>query len=425
VRAVRGDFFQVYLPGILVVVAAFVVAFQFVAPPPPDHFRIASGSKEGAYNLVGKEYATILSEQGITLEVLETSGSVENLELLQNGTADVAFVQGGVGVPSALPDLVGLASLYYEPLWIFARDGEETLVHGSLEGRVLAIGGAGSGTQALVRDLLQASGREDSVTLSEIGGVAAANALRADEVDYAFFVAGTRSPIVRELLQDPENALVNLQRSEAYARQFRFLSPLLLPEGALDLGRNLPRRDVHLIAPAATLVARDDLHPALIGLLLEAATRIHENGDVLAPPGTFPSNLLVEFPLSDDAKRFLKRGPSFFQRYLPFWIATSVDRLWVLAIPLLTILFPLLRIAPPVYRWRVRRKIYRWYRDLRGIEERLRDAGDAAARNALLHELERLQAEVGRIDTPLAHTEHLYHLRMHIRFIKDLFSKSD
>jgi len=419
----RGDFFQVYLPGILVVVAAFVIAFQFVAPPPPDHFRIASGSQAGAYNLVAREYAAALAEQGITLEVLETSGSVENLDLLQSGAADVAFVQGGVGVPAALPDLVGLASLYYEPLWIFARNGEETLGHGSLESRTLAIGGAGSGTQALVRELLQATGLQDSVTLSEIGGVAAAEALRAGEVDYAFFVAGTRSPVVRELLQDQEIALVDLQRTEAYARQFRHLSPLLLPEGALDLARNLPRRDVRLIAPAATLVASDDLHPALVGLLLEAATGIHETGDVLAAPGTFPSGTLVEFPLSDDAKRFLKRGPSFFQRYLPFWIATSIDRLWVLAIPLLTILFPLLRIAPPVYRWRVRRKIYRWYRDLRRIEEGLREAGDETVRGALLADLERLQADVGRIETPLAHTEHLYHLRSHIEFVKDLFAR--
>ena len=184
------------------------------------------------------------------------------------------------------------------------------------------------------------------------------------------------------------------------------------------MAQNLPLHDVTIVAPAATLVARKDLHPALIQLLLQAAVEVHRSGDLLADAGTFPSAELVAFPVSADAERYLRSGPSFLRRYLPFWIANLIDRLWILIIPIITIMIPLIRIAPPAYRWRIRRKIYRWYRDLRRIEGQLRLAEDAEARAAELAQLDRLQAEVGRIEVPLAYADNLYHLRLHIRFVK-------
>ncbi|MEM7170898.1 MAG: TAXI family TRAP transporter solute-binding subunit [Pseudomonadota bacterium] len=415
----KSDFFKVYLPIVFLVVAAFYVTFQFVEPPPPDTVRIAGGSSGGAYNSFASDYAAKLADEDVVLDIMETSGSVENLELLLKGAADVAFVQGGVGVPEEMPALVGLASLYHEPLWIFAAKGDAPITRLDLTGKTVAIGGVGSGTHALAKEILETNGQIKDVNIEQFGGKKAAKALRNGEVDYALFVAGVRSPVVLELLADPQFELVGISRAEAYSRQLRHLSPIELPEGSLDLTLNIPSRDVRLLAPAATLVAREDLHPALVNLLMQAAEEVHEKGDVLTEPGHFPSDERVEFPLSDEAKRFHKSGPPFLQRYLPFWIANLIDRLWILVIPLLTILIPLMRVAPPIYRWRVRRKIYRWYRNLREIETqvRLADLGDDLGEQQT--RLEALQVEVGQIDVPLAYSEYLYHLRLHIKFVMD------
>jgi len=426
----RFDMLKVYLPAALLIAVAFVVTFQFVEPPPPDRMRIATGGADGAYAAFARDYAAIMAQSDVTLEVVETSGSMENLDRLQadedSDGVDIAFVQGGLGDPVAAPDLLGVASLYFEPLWVFARAGEATAGRIAIAGKRVAVGGAGSGTHALAGKLLQANGLSDQVETVEIGGLEAIDALKAGRVDLALIVAGTRAAAARALIEDPALALVGVERNTAYARNFRFLSALTLPEGALDLAGNVPPADVALIAPAATLVARGDLHPALVGLVLQAAAAVHDSGDVLTEPGTFPSPRLVDFPLSDEAARYFKSGPSFFQRYLPFWIANLIDRLWILVIPLLTVLIPLVRIAPPAYHWRMRRKIYRWYRDLGDIEREVRATDAEADRAAQSARLIRLQEDVGRVEVPLSYAEDLYHLRLHIGFVKELlFERPD
>jgi TRAP transporter TAXI family solute receptor len=419
----RLDMLKIYLPVALLIAGAFVVTFQFVEPPPPDRLRIATGGRDGAYAAFARDYAAVLAKSDVTLEVVETSGSMENLDRLRTGGGDgvdIAFVQGGLGDPATDPDLLGVASLYYEPLWVFARAGEATGGRIALTGQRVAIGKTGSGTHALATKLLQANGLTGQVETVEIGGMDAIAALKAGQVDIALIVSGTRAAAARALIEDPALALVSVERNVAYARRFRFLSPLALPEGTLDLAGNVPPAEVALVAPAATLVARDDLHPALVGLVLQAAAAVHDAGDVLTEPGTFPSPRLVDFPLSDEAARYFKSGPSFFQRYLPFWIANLIDRLWILIIPLLTVLIPLVRIAPPAYHWRMRRKIYRWYRDLGDIEREVRATEADADRATQSARLLRLQEDVGRVEVPLSYAEDLYHLRLHIAFVRDL-----
>ncbi len=420
----KWDIFKVYLPIALLVAAAFYITFQFVEPPPPDRIRMAAGAPGGAYSAFAQEYADALVKEGVGLEIIPTSGSVENLELLMKDEADVGFVQGGVGDPPLMPSLMGLASLYYEPLWVFKLAGgrpDAPLDYLDLSSTSVAIGGLGSGTQALAREMMEINGQLANVEVVELGGGEAAEALRSGEVDFALFVAGVSSPLILDLLRDPAIELVSVPRAEGYSRQLRHLSALLLPEGSVHLAENLPSQDITLLAPAATLVVRDELHPALVNLLMQAAVTVHEEGDALSQPGEFPSPRHVEFPLSEEARRFHDKGPPFLQRYLPYWIANLIDRLWILMIPLLTVLFPLFRVAPPIYRWRVRRKIYRWYQDLREIEEKAQSAERAAPNstsyNDLRQQLEALQAEVGQIDVPLAYSEHLYHLRLHISFV--------
>jgi len=277
--------------------------------------------------------------------------------------------------------------------------------------------------------LLAANGIEAGdargTALSDLGGRAAAAALVAGEVDAAAFVTAKYRPLLSDLLARPEIRLLSFGRAAAYQRRYRYLAAVSLPEGAIDLAADLPADDIMLLSPLATLVARDDVHPALIDLVLRAASEIHGGPGLFEEPGEFPSPNNVDFPLSDEAERYFQSGLPFLRRVLPFWAATLVERLWVLLLPALTLLIPLLRIAPPTYRWQVRRRIVRWYRELRRLEEELQaatEAGDRGALRASLAEVDRLQVEIGRISVPLAYADDLYNLRLHTEFVHRRFA---
>jgi len=273
-----------------------------------------------------------------------------------------------------------------------------------------------------------AAGDGHGTALSDLGGAAAAEALAAGALDAAVFVTAKYRPLLSDLLATPGVWLMSFERAAAYGRRYRHLAVVTLPEGAIDLAANLPGDDVQLLSPLATLVARDDVHPALMDLMLRAASEIHGGPGLFEEPGQFPSPRNVDFPLSPAAERYFRSGLPFLHRVLPFWAASLVERLWVLLLPALTLLIPLLRIAPPTYRWQVRRRIIRWYRDLRRLEADLQgaaEAGDAAAQGEALAALERLQVETGQIAVPLSYANDLYNLRLHIEFVRRRFGQAE
>jgi len=426
-----SDFLKVYGPILALIAVGFVVAYQFVDPAPPRTLTLATGGPEGAYHAFGKRYQEILARDGIAVTLVNSAGTVENLALLDKpavGTAapvELAFVQSGIGDAASSPGLVALASLYYEPLWVFVRSDRPVRRLTALAGNRIAVGAEGSGTRYVALELLAANGiaagDASGTVLSDQGGSAAAEALIAGELDAAVFVTAKYSPLLTDLLARPEIQLLSFGRAAAYERRYRHLAAIALPEGALDLAGNLPAEDLMLLSPLATLVARKDLHPALADLVLRAATEIHGGPGLFEEPGQFPSPRNVDFPLSEEAERYFKSGLPFLRRVLPFWAATVVERLWVMILPILTLLIPLLRIAPPTYRWQVRRRIIRWYRDLRELETALlaaEEAGDEAARRETLAALDRLQVETGRIAVPLSYADNLYNLRLHTEFVR-------
>ena len=415
------DFLKVYAPIAILLVAGFAVASRFVNPAPPRQVRMAAGAPQGAYAETANRYRDILARDGIALEVVTTQGSLDNLRLLQatTGGVDVAFVQGGTGSPD-LSGLASIGSVFFEPLWIFVRDGIPVRSLAEFQGRRLAIGVEGSGTRALALQLLQASGLPGGALLLPLGGDEAVRRLLEGTVDAAFFVTARPFPQLEPLLRAKHVRLISLAQADAFAQRFRFLSKVILPEGRLDLLANIPAKDVTLLAPAAALVAREDLHPAIMDRLILAATEVHGGGQLFTEPGQFPAPRFVDIPMSPDAERYLKSGPTFFRRHLPFWAATMVERFMVMLIPIVTLMLPLIRFAPPVYRWQIRRRIYRWYGNLRDIEQRALGVTTAAERADILEQLNRVEAEVGKVRVPLSFAENHYHLRTHIQFIKRL-----
>jgi uncharacterized protein len=420
------DFLKVYLPIAILIIAGFVVASRFVNPAPPRYVRIASGSAQGAYAESAKQYRHILARDGITLEVVTTSGSLENLKLLlaPTGGVEVAFLQGGTSAPET-PGLLSLGSVFFEPLWVFVRKPVPGRYLGDLAGRRLAVGVEGSGTRALALQLLQATGVPDGPNLVTVGGDEAVQALLRGTVDAAFFVTARPQPQLDPLLRSKRVRLMSVPQADAFVQRFRFLSKVVLSEGGLDLSAKIPTKDVTLLAPAASLVVRGDLHPAIIDRIIEAATEVHGAGHLFADPGRFPSPRFVDIPLSPDAERYLRSGPSFFRRHLPFWAATFVERFMVLLIPAVTLMFPLLRFAPPVYGWQVRRRIYRWYGRLRDLEQQALAATTDAERVDILRQLKRVEDDVGDIHVPLGYAESHYHLRTHIQFMRHAIARDE
>ena len=408
-------FLQIYGPALLITLAGFIIAYQFVAPAPPKHIVIATGRPDGAYYGFGLRYQALLAERGITLSVRETSGSIENLRLLASAEVDIAFVQSGSGNPTETPDFMSLGSLYYEPLWVFSRADYPLTRLNQLRGMRLAIGEEGSGARAVTMQLLAANQLLETATQRlDLGGRAAAEALRTGRVDAAFFVASSRSPLIQSLLTADDLALMSFVRSQAYTRAYRYLSRVVLPEGVIDLAANIPARDIALLAPAANLVADTDFHPALVDLFLQTATRIHRPGGIFEDYDQFPSPHFVDFPLSKDAQRYYEHGPSLLDRFLPFWAATLIDRMKVMLLPLLTLLIPLFKIVPPTYRWRVSYRIYRWYRELNAVDMALEIQRSAADIEEYLAELERIENDVRHTAVPLSYSGSLYNLRLHI-----------
>jgi TRAP transporter TAXI family solute receptor len=409
--------------------AALVATYMmFVEPPPPHKIVIASGGANGAYFHFAQEYAEELRKDRLSVEVRETAGSVENLRLLgqkDSGVA-VAIVQGGVASPKEIQQFYALGSMYREPLWVFYRGDQQLDRLIQLAGKRIGVGPPGSGTYAVAMQLLAANSLVDLHSPSEEPRVAlvqedvavAAKSLQKGKLDAAFFVAAVEADYVQGLLHDRSVKLLSFDQHEAYHRRFRFLSPVTVPAGLADLAQNIPNHDVSLLAPTAMLVVRKDFHPALVPLLLTTAAHVHGKGDELSDPGEFPAQAYCDFPVSRDAKRYYASGQPVLQRLLPFWVASLVDRAKVMLIPLVMLMMPLVRAAPPLIRWRIRRKIYRWYSYLREIDQRLADAPSGAALDQEIARLKNIEHQVAHVDVPLSYMEEFYHLRLHLGMLQ-------
>jgi TRAP transporter TAXI family solute receptor len=418
------EFLKVWGLLALIVIVGFVVTYQYVGAPPPKVIRIATGAKNGAYYAFAQRYAGLLANDGIALEVVSTAGSVENFALLKRGEVSLALVQGGSATNDDKERLQSLGSLFLEPVWVFTRKQTPIKRFVELKGKRVAVGAAGSGTYLLALQLLWAAGiTESNTTLFHGDSAQAMASLSQGTMDAAFFVAAPIAPLIHSLLKERSIQLLNFDRAPAYGRLLPFLTPVTLSEGVMNLEQNIPPHDTTLIAVSANLAARRDLNASLIPALLDTITRIHQTGGVLEQKRQFPSIDFVDLPLNEDARRYITNGPSFLFRWLPYGTAVLMDRLKILVLPFLALLIPLFRIAPPLYRWRVRSKIYRWYTTVREIDSMIQKEPIVGGAPSVINRLKELEREVASVSVPLSYAGELYHLRVHIRFLQEKLEK--
>jgi uncharacterized protein len=389
-----------------------LVANRFAGPLPPRRIVMSTGREDGAYFAFALQYRRILSEHGFTLDIRPGPGSLETLTRLVNRTADVGFVQGGTTTGVDTTGLAALATVFYEPLWVFHRRALAVATLGDLKGRRVAVGEQGSGTRALALKLL-ADNHVDpaNTTFLELPTSELEAAFHREAIDAGFIVASPQAPVVHTLLAEPGLTLMSERRDAAYRSLHPFLTSVRIGEGMVDMARNLPSDDKRLLAATASLVVRDAIHPDWIRLLLMAADRVHRKATLGDPAGPFPTEAYVELPISEQAIRYLRTGPSWLERRFPFWVAGTLDRLLLIVLPLLTLMLPLFGWLLPMMDRRQRLRIGRWYAALREIEH----SSAAAPDHDQLERLRRLRQDIGRVrDTPPLHLGELYHLRRHV-----------
>jgi len=411
---------QIVLPVAALTVAALVGAW-YLQSTIPRQIVLASGLEDGMYHQYGQRYKEILARDGVTVDERLTGGADANEALLHDPKSgvDVAFMHGGVVLPADRGNLTMLMTLYYEPLWIFYRNPATLTRLDELRDKRVAVGSPGSGARAFSEPLLAANDITDANTkLFPLVNNRALYALQHGEIDAAFFIGQVQSPAIWEALHDPSLKLMSLEQADAYPRRFPYITKLTLPAGTVDFARRIPAQEVKLIGTKAMLVARDGLPPAIINLLMEAARELHSGQGYFAANDEFPNTASVDLPVSKDASIHQRFGPSLLHRYLPFFVATYVERLIVLLVPLLVVLVPIINFLPQVLRWRVRSRIYRWYGELTLLER------DVGARTGILPikqwlaDLDRIEHAAGRVRTPDSFASEAYTLREHIGLVR-------
>jgi TRAP transporter TAXI family solute receptor len=421
-----------WIACVAILAAAIWAVVRFVSPMPPRTLVMSTGIADGAYHQFGQRYQEILKANGITLELRSSSGGIENLARLNDGSVSVAFVQGGTGAPAVDADalaastpLRSLATITYEPVWIFTHTLDVSKGLDVLAGRRVAVGVPGSGNHKVATQLLSAYGVAADVPASAPtrlvteGGVAVVEMLRRHEIDAAIIVAAAAAPAVQRLLGDESMRLASLDHVEGLARRFGYFSPVSLKRGSVDPRRDLPGRDIALLATTANLVVRDEVHPALAYLLLEAAREVHHGPSVIHRAGEFPSPKGTEFPLASAAERYFRDGRPFLLNYLPFWMANLVQRLVFLLVPLAAILIPLARLLPEAIERRQKSGLYRRYGELKFLERDLaaRTLTDSERLDAR-QQLDRIEEELIQAKFPLDLSDRVYTLRQHVDYVR-------
>ncbi len=439
-------------PPSLLVVAVCALAYWLVDPAPPHNVTLGTGQENSAYEQFGKRYAALLAREGIRVRLTSSLGSLDNLQRLNQGEVDIAFVQSGSTeqAEAERKGLVSLGSLFKEPVWLFLRQAcgpaagapPKNVRTGAapcaipgpakpvarlteLKGMKINLGPEGTGVPRLFRQVLDANGVEPKdLQLGALENTAATIELLEGRIDGLVFSSAPEAPLIQMLLQTPGIRLFDFAQAEAYTRRLPFLSHVVLPRGIVDLGRDLPAQDYALIAPTATLVARSDLHPALVELFVQAADEIHGGAGWFQQQGQFPSGRYTEIPVAPEAAKFYRDGPPLLQHYMSFWLANFIDRMWVVVVALGALILPLSRVLPPLYVWRVRSRVYRWYGQLRAVELALEEAQavDQPMRSeiyaAQLKRLNGIEDTVNQISIPLSFADGLYGLRSHIQFVR-------
>lgn len=412
-------FFTVSIPILLLVVASFYLTSKFIEPSSKKEITIATGSIDGEYYNTALKYKEILEKQKVKVNILTSNGSMENIQLLNEKKADIAFVQNGIDSLKKQTEIKAIASIYYEPLWIFYKNDEYKMDYLiQLITKRISLGREKSGTEDLALKMLNDNGiNKENTQLLNNSTAEAKDLLIKGEIDAMFIVSSPNSKIIKELLENPDIKLFNFKRAKAYSRKYTFLESTPLYEGTIDLYRNLPSEDINLLSTTANLIVRNGFSDELTRLILKEIKKVHNKKELFEAANQFPNIENLTIDINEDADRYFTYGDTWLEKIFPYWIASNIDRLSILLIPLITLMIPLSKGFFPLYRWSIRSKIYKWYEQIHKIDliaeyESQDKLQDCLAQITILKKEIKQETKV-----PLSYMGEYYDLIMHLELI--------
>ncbi|AXH08771.1 hypothetical protein CP960_05405 [Malaciobacter halophilus] len=416
----KSRFFTISIPILVLIIASFYITSKFVKPAPKKEITIATGSKTGNYYKTALIYKKLLEEEKVKVNIITSKGSVENITLLHENKADVAFIQNGTITTNDTKNIKSIASIYYEPLWVFYRnEGYKIDYIIQLITKRINIGQEGSGTHDLTSKILKDNGlSKQNATILNYSNEEAKKLLLAKKIDAMFAVTSHNSQIVKELLENPNINVLSFKRAKAYSRKYSYLDSLTLYEGTLDLYKNLPDENINLLATTANLVVKSDFSQELIRILLKKVKEVHNKKELFSKQGEFPNLKNMKLQVHEEAKIYFENGDTWLEKIFPYWIAANIDRLKIFLIPLITLLIPLFKGVLPLYQWSMRSKIYKWYEEVKTVELDIAYLNKQQLEEQL-EKLQDLQDEISKeTKVPLSFMGEYYNLIMHINMLE-------
>ena len=399
--------------------ALLLIFLRFIFPAPPQHLRIAAGSQGSYFHDVASTYKTALAKEGISLEIVQTLGALDNLQLVNAGKVDLALAHDGLVQAKAEPELRSLGSISYEPIWVFRRKGTPVLNDlTQLKGMRVNIGPEGSVVRFLSLQLLSLSGvTPQNTPFFDVSTMESIELLNSGRLDVGFFMDPPENQNIKSLFTSQEILEVNLKDADAFHRNLRYLHVTPLAPSTIDMASAQPASEFRTVSVTNTVVVNRQLHPAIQYLMLSIMDKSHHAPSLISAEGEFPSDKDVGLPLSDEAEIFYEKGMPFLSKYLPFELASIVERLAKSLLPFFLVFFPMLKFIPSIMKWRTSRKFSKLYGSLVDVETLMRTQTDQFSVAEYEAMLNRIEEKIALENLSLSSSE-VYVLREHIELVR-------
>ena len=412
----------IVLPWTAIVLAVLYIIYQLVDPLPPRRFAIAAGIPGTGYDVFARQYARILTRDGVDLEVHNYASAIEHFDVLRDATSPVqaALTTFGFTQPSDAATLYSLGGISDTAIFLFYKNAEPITRFAQFRGKRLSIGMPRTALRTLMLDVLKATGAlDDSIHLSDLDYREAIDALIAGEIDVAMVATQIDDSLLQRALGAPGIQLMNVAQAEAIAKTVPGLKHVVLWRGLINLDRDIPDSDIDLLALRNRLLVRKDLHPALQYLLLEAMREVHGAPGPFNRLGEFPAEQPNDLPLSPTAQAFYRSGPTFWQRYTSFWLTSLLNRIVFFVIPIVAMLIPVIGFAPRFYRWLYVRRIDQLHRALGNLERELAQSADTCRFVEYQTRIAEIESSVRLLKVARPFEVDLQRLRIHLRLVQE------
>lgn len=391
-----------FLSLLAFVAGLLLVLFQDM---PPRRVVMAMGASDMGWGEDAEHYKKIFEENGVELVLIPTYGSEDDIRRLMDdkNPVQVGFsVTGGI-IQNDPKNISTMGRVYVAPFWIFYRKGVKTGKVQKLtdfNGKKINIEQPGTNANSFSKTLFKMNGMVIDNHFSQIDTAVAVNAMEKGEIDVVMFFSPPSSAIIKRLTTNPSVELMNVESADAYSYRADYLDKLIIPEGGLDIARNIPHHQTPVVAAPVELIVKKNLHPSLKMLLMRAASEVHGSELYFYPEGSFPSFGRKFLPEDKEAKFYYKFGTPELAKYLPFWAVEPFYHVLLYVLPAAVFIYIVTKNFTEYRLSRGRRKIRVIYQRLRNLEKEASSCTNITDRNEINSMLSSCENEALQLRLP-------------------------